>query len=481
MTTSNYETIVIGAGSGGLTVAIGLAGLGRRVALVEGRHVGGDCTNVGCIPSKTLIHLADERGGPENPLPLVQTKRNALREQETEHVRATPNLELINGWARFVGPKRLEVTEADGTRRELAAANIVVATGSRPRTLDIPGLPAERVLTNESVFELAEPPRHLVIIGSGVIGMELAFAFHKLGTRVTVVTTSQRVLASAIPEASEALLHALDDRGIAVYTRARAEGYDQERETLRVRAGDQSVVLEGVDRVLLAIGRERTLDGLDLGRSGVAAGREGVKVDSFGQTNVPGVFAIGDVTPTSHYTHSANAQGRRVVQRIAFPLLPARGPEPLYPSAIFSDPEVASVGLTPEQIARRFHPSLVRRLRVELRDIDRGYTDGVRHGFVIVDAVRLTGRILSATIVGPRASEMISFFTLAISAGISLFRLYRLVYPYPTYSGAIQKVADAFVRETLPHLPRELRAYLRYRLARPEKQAEETRQLVPNA
>ncbi|HEU4326513.1 MAG TPA: NAD(P)/FAD-dependent oxidoreductase [Roseiflexaceae bacterium] len=471
MTLGNYETIVIGAGSGGLTVAIGLAGLGRRVALVEGRHVGGDCTNVGCIPSKTLIHLADERGGPSNPLPLVQTKRDALRDQETEHVRTTPNLELISGWARFVGPKRLEITGSDGARRELAADHIVVATGSRPRRLDIPGLPDERVLTNESVFELAEPPRHLAIIGSGVIGMELAFAFHKLGTRVTVVTTSQRVLASAIPEASEALRRALEDRGIAVYTRARAEGYDQERETLRVRAGDQNVVLEGVDRVLLAIGRERTLEGLELERAGVATGREGVRVDSFGQTSAPGIYAIGDVTPTSHYTHSANAQGRRVVQRIAFPLLPARGPEPLYPSAIFSDPEVASVGMTPEQIARRFHPELVRRLRVELRDIDRGYTDGVRHGFVIVDAVRLTGRILGATIVGPRASEMISFFTLAISAGISLFRLYRLVYPYPTYSGAIQKVADAFMRETLPHLPRELRAYLRYRLARPGKEA----------
>ncbi len=469
MTQGNYETIVVGAGSGGLTVAIGLAGLGRRVALVEGRHVGGDCTNVGCIPSKTLIHLAGERGGPPNPLPLVQTRRNALRDQETEHVRATPNLELIDGWARFVGPKRLEVTGPDGARRVLAADQIVVATGSRPRTIDIPGLPAERVLTNESVFELAEPPRHLAIVGSGVIGMELAFAFHKLGTRVTVVTTSQRVLASAIPEASEALRRALDDCGIAVHTRARAEGYDQAREILRVRAGGQSVALEGVDRVLLAIGRERALEGLDLERAGVAAGREGVRVDSFGQTSARGVYAIGDVTPTSRYTHSANAQGRRVVQRIAFPLLPARSPEPLYPSAIFSDPEVASVGLTPEQIARRFHPGLVRRLRVELRDIDRGYTDGVRHGFVIVDAVRLTGRILGATIVGPRASELISFFTLAISAGISLFRLYRLVYPYPTYSGAIQKVADAFMRETLPHLPRELRAYLRYRLARPMK------------
>jgi pyruvate/2-oxoglutarate dehydrogenase complex dihydrolipoamide dehydrogenase (E3) component len=466
---TTYETVVIGAGSGGLTVAIGLAALGRRVALVEAHAVGGDCTNVGCIPSKTLIHYAGERGGPANPLPLVQERRDALRDKETEHVGATANLELVRGRARFLGPRHLEVLGPDGGRRELRAERVVIATGSRPRALDIPGLPPERALTNESVFELDSPPRHLAIVGSGVIGMELAFAFRKLGSRVSVVTTSARVLASAIPEASEALQRALDDRGVAVFARARAERYDLESETLHIRAGDRALALEGVDRVLVAVGRERNLDGLDLGRAGVAGGPEGIRVSSFGKTSAPGVYAIGDVTPTSRFTHSANAQGRRVVQRIAFPLLPARGPEPLYPSATFSDPEVASVGLMPDQIAARYHPGLVRRLRVDLRDLDRGYTDGVRHGFIIVDAVRLSGRILGATVVGPRASEMISFFTLAISAGISLYRLYRLVYPYPTFSGGIQKVADAFLRETLPRLPAELGAYLRYRLARPPR------------
>ena len=173
------------------------------------------------------------------------------------------------------------------------------------------------------------------------------------------------------------------------------------------------------------------------------------------------------MTPTSAFTHSANAQGRRVVQRIAFPWLPARSPEPFYPSATFSDPEVATAGLSQEQIAKRYHPRLIKRIRVDLvTQTDRGYTDDLKQGFIIVDAVRLTGKILAATIVGPRASEMISLFTLAISNGLSLYKLYSIVYPYPTFSSGVQKVADAFLRETLPQIKTELPAYLIYRWAK---------------
>ena len=219
---------------------------------------------------------------------------------------------------------------------------------------------------------------------------------------------------------------------------------------------------------MIAIGRVRNIDSLGLEQAGVQYDRNGIKVNSYGETSVKGVYAIGDVTPTSAFTHSANAQGRRVVQRIAFPLLPIPKKEPLYPNATFSDPEVATVGLTQQQLAEYCHPEIVRRIRVDFKtDTDRGYTDDIENGFIIVDAVRLTGQILHATIVGPRASEMISFFTLAMSQKISLYKIYRLVYPYPTFSSGILKVADFFMRETLSNLGRELGAYLRYRFARP--------------
>lgn len=456
--TRHFSTIVIGAGSGGLTVAVGLAALGRAVALIEADAVGGDCTNVGCIPSKTLIHLAEQRDHDAAAvLATVQRKRDHLRDEETEWVGHTPHLTLIHGRAQFVGRKQLEVSH-DGRIEQLSADTIVIATGSRPRTITIPGLPPERLLTNESVFEQADAPRHLAIVGAGVIAMELGFAFRKLGSRVTIVSQERRVLSSSAPEAAAVLQETLAAQQIAVRYGVSVTGYDPLSETLQLSSG----AVEQVDRVLLALGRVRNIDRLGLERAGVRfdpAG--GIPVDRRGRTNVSGIYAVGDVTPDSHWTHSANAQGRIVVQSIAFPLLPAPR-RPLYPSATFSDPEVAQVGLSMAQIERRYHPGLIKTMRVELKTTDKGYTEGLERGFVQIYALRLSGRILGATIVGPRASEMISLLTLAITERISLYKLFRLVYPYPTLSLAIQKAADLYVRETLSNLPGELRAVARY-------------------
>ncbi len=468
--TEHFQTIVIGAGSGGMTVAIGMAGLGRRVALIEGNHVGGDCTNVGCVPSKTLIHLAKNfKPGmnPDEALQEVIRKRDALREKETEEIQHMDNLAFIPGMAKFTAPKTLSV-DLNGTARELTADNIVIATGARPRMIDIPGLPEEMILTNESLFDLTNAPRHLVIVGAGVIALEMAFAFQKLGTKVTMFALDRRPLMTAIPEASEAIQKELEKSGITLYCGTVAKACDVSTQSLILQSGDEEIVLRDVDKVLVAVGRVRNLDSLGLEQAGVKVDpRLGVLVNSYGKTNVKGVYAIGDVTPTSAFTHSANAQGRRVVQRIAFPFLPLAKNEPIFPNATFSDPEVATVGMIQAEIAKKYHPQLIKRIRVDFKDhTDRGYTDDVENGFIIVDVIRLTGQILSATIVGPRASEMISFFTLAISQKISLHKIYRLVYPYPTFSSGILKVADFFMRETLPNLGKELGAFLKYRFAK---------------
>jgi len=468
----SFHTIVIGAGSGGLTVAVGLANLGKPVAVIEALHVGGDCTNVGCVPSKTLIHQAEKRGvnDPNGALAEVRRKRDALREKETHEFGAVKHLSLIFGRARLTGPKQVVVTLPDGGERTLSAEKIVIATGARPRKLAISGLPAERALTNESVFELPAAPRHLAVVGGGVIGVELAFAFRKLGSQVSVVDMAPRLLTRHLPEAAQAVEASLRAKGVNLHFGVGVHSYDEATQTLRIERQGAVTALEGVDYALVAVGRERNVEGLGLETTGVTfAAREGIATDSYGRTNVPGIYAIGDVTATSAFTHSANAQGRRVVQRIAFPWLPARAPEPFYPSATFSDPEVATAGMSQQQLAARYRPELVKRIRVDLvTQTDRGYTDDVQQGAIIVDAVRLTGKILSVTIVGPRASEMISLFTLAIQEGISLYKLYRVVYPYPTFSSGIQKVADAFLRETLTGLRGELAIFLRYRWARPQ-------------
>lgn len=299
--------------------------------------------------------------------------------------------------------------------------------------------------------------------------MEMAFAFRKLGAKVTMYALDPRPLAVYIPEVSEALQPEIEKMGITTYYGTTATGFNEATKTLTLKQGDKEIQIPDVDKVLVAVGRVRNLESLGLDQAQVKwDARMGVMVNSFGESNVKGVYAIGDVTPTSAFTHSANAQGRRVIQRIAFPFLPLAKKEPIFPNATFSDPEVANVGLTQKQIAEKYHPQLIKRIRVDFKDhTDRGYTDGVENGFIIVDVMRLTGQILHVTIVGTNASEMISFFTLAISQKVSLHKIYRLVYPYPTFSSGILKVADFFMRETVPNIGKELGAFLKYRFAKP--------------
>jgi len=288
---------------------------------------------------------------------------------------------------------------------------------------------------------------------------------------VTIFALDKRALMTSIPEAAEAIQASLDRKNITTHYGTTAKSFDESSRTLTLTQGDNEIAVNDVDQVLMAIGRVRNIDALGLEQAGVKSDpRMGIASNSFGETSVKGVYAIGDVTSTSAFTHSANAQGRRVVQRIAFPYLPMAKKEPLFPSATFSDPEVATVGLTVAELEAQCHPEAIKRIRVDLKgNTDRAYTDGIEEGFIIVDAVRLTGRILHATIVAPHASEMISFFTLAMSQKISLYKIYRLVYPYPTFSSGILKVGDFFMRETLTNLPKEIGAYLRYRFARPRK------------
>lgn len=463
-TEPTYDVIVIGAGSGGLTVAIGLAGLGRRVALVEAARVGGDCTNVGCIPSKRLIYLSrdpESRADPDRLLASVRATRDALAAHEDHEISTSERIDLIRGRAALGPNRRVAVIGAEGAR-EITARHVVIATGSRPRPLDIAGLPPERLLTNESLFELERLPEHLAIVGAGPIGVEMACAFARVGTLVTLIDLESRVLSMADPEASAALETALVDQGISLRLEATVLGYDTSRRTLGLEGPTWTEELPRVDAVLVAIGRVPNVEGFD---GEVAVGPRGVAVDKWGRTSTRGVWAVGDVTPIAHETHAANALGRRIVQRIALPWLSLGGRPPTIPSAVFSDPEVAWVGPTAEERAARCHPNALRHVRVNLADTDRGLTDAVRHGFVAITAVRFTGRVVSATVVGPHASELLPLLVLAVSRRTSLLRLQRLVYAYPTFAGTIGAVADEFARQTLPHLRSEFLAYLRYRVA----------------
>ena len=466
-----FHTLIIGAGSGGLTVAAGLSALGKKTAVVEAAHVGGDCTNVGCVPSKTLIHLVNSMDtssmSAAEILREVQRKRNSLRDLETEETREVNNLDLVEGYARLLDKSMVEVSHADGSKSVYKAKNIVLATGAKPLIIPVPGLPEEHKLTNLSMFEQTDKPEHFAIVGSGVIGVEMAQAFAKLGSKVSIVSLADRVLDRMDAEASQVIERSLQEQNVDLYLGAQTDHYDEATNTLFVKQDGKLLALNGVDKVLLAIGRVPATKGIGLEEIGVQVERNGIPTDGYGGTNVKGIYAVGDITQSSNFTHSANAQGRRLVQRLAFPFLPRLSKEPEYPSATFSDPEVATVGKSLAELHKQYHPSLIKTLRYDLAKTDKGYTQSLDRGFVQLHVVRLTGRILSATIVAPKASEMISLITAHMYNGLSVYKLSGLIFPYPVLGDGIKKAADSFVFETLPKLPQEVGAYLKYRWAKP--------------
>lgn len=457
-----YHTIVIGSGAAGLTVAVGLAKLGKTVLLIEKHKVGGDCTNVGCVPSKTLIHLSwrvSDVLSADQILAMVAQRSHRLEAEERAWLLAMPGLTLLFGEAKFLSKDRLEVLDKEGNLSQVTGRRIVIASGARAQTPALPGLPSERYLTNANLFDLTALPSHLAIVGAGAIGCEMAFAFRRLGCRVSLVGP---VLAGYEPECSEAILNSLVQAGVEVYVKARANGYQLSSRSLLVTGQDQSFAIPDVEKVLVAAGRRPNLD-LDLENVGVRFDHKGIHTDSNGFTGSGKIYALGDVVARSNTTHSANHQGRRLLRHLTLPFLPL-GREPHYPRAVFCSPEVAQVGPTLAELRQRMPPELIRTVKVELKDTDRGYTSYLEHGFVQLHAVRLTGRLLSASVVSECAGEMIPLLTLAINQNLTLYRLADLVFPYPTLSDAIKKASDNFVVATLTGLPHETLLYLKHRI-----------------
>jgi len=466
--THTYKAAVIGAGSGGLTLAIGLAGFGHDVVLIEGGQIGGDCTNVGCIPSKALLHGA--RSEIADPLAWTRAKRDDLARREADEMAEHERIHLVRGWASLTAARDPHVVSVDdgGTTHLVRAEHVVIAGGSRPVTLDIDGLEAQRVVTNEGLFELESPPAGLLIVGGGAIAVEMATAFAALGTRVAIVELRERLLASEDPLISDVVERSLRAQGIGLHLGTTIERVDSDTAHLA-----DGTAVDGVDRVLMAVGRRPRLDGLSLERAGVRSEVSGIVADDWGRTSVERIWAVGDVTGNTLTTHGAGAVGRRTVRAIALPQLPKTGRLGAVPSATYGEPEVASVGMTLAELAR-FPEASRQRIVVDHADIDRGYTDDIVDGRLVVDVERFTGRILRATIVGPGASDLIGMFTMAIDNGIGLRKLFGTVHPYPSHAELLRQAADDFARITYSNLLSEWLAMARGRTARFRQRARRT-------
>ena len=447
---TDYDLIIIGAGSAGLTAARFARGLGLSVALVERSRVGGDCTWTGCVPSKALLKAAGvahsmrnaDRFGLPRFDPAIDLRtvmgriRSVIREiydAESPDALARQGIDVIAGEASFTGP---DVVKVDG--RSLTARRFLVCTGASPVVPDIPGLEGVAYHTYESVWELGELPSSMSIIGAGAVGCELAQAFARLGSEVTLIEAADRILPSEDPEASDVVSRRFTDERIKVLSRQTAQSVSSRDgdSGVRIRLPDGGSV--DADALLVAVGRRSNITGLGLEAAGVQATTAGIAMNRHLQTANRRIYAAGDVTGGPQFTHYAGWQGFMAVRNAFLPMntVAVRGS---VPRAVFTDPAVAQTGLT-EAEAKEVHSDKVKVTRWPMNEVDRALTDGDSDGFV--KAVHLpNGRVLGATIVGSRADEMVQEWTLAIDRGIKLGDLARSMHVYPTLSMASQQLA----------------------------------------
>jgi pyruvate/2-oxoglutarate dehydrogenase complex dihydrolipoamide dehydrogenase (E3) component len=455
-----YNLVVIGAGTAGLVCAAGAAGLGARVALVERELMGGDCLNVGCVPSKALLRAARAaaavrgagsfgiRASPgEVDFAAVMQRLRRLRAglSPTDSAARFRSLgvDVFLGDGGFTGRDAVEVAG-----QTLRFRRAVIATGARAVVPEVPGLTEADILTNETVFSLTELPRRLAVLGGGPIGCELAQAFARFGSRVTLLQRDARLLPRDDPDASALVHQALQRDGVDVVTGCQVVSATSRAGEkilhVRIGEGDREVA---ADAVLAGAGRQPNVERLGLEAAGVTFDpRRGVTVDDRLRTSNPSIFSAGDVCSRFQFTHAADAMARVALQNALF-FGRARASSLVIPWCTYTDPEVAHVGLT-EAMAKEQN----QRVRVfvqSLAHVDRAVLDGESEGFVKVLVKAGTDRIVGATIVAAHAGEMIGEVSLAMTHGLGLRRLAGTIHPYPTQAEALRKLGDAYNRTRL--------------------------------
>lgn len=466
-----YHLVAIGGGTAGLVSAVGAAGLGARTALIERHLMGGDCLNVGCVPSKGVISAArswhDAResrerfGGPAvdgvGEFAVAMERMRRLRADISHHDSAKRfsdlGVDIHLGHGRFVSPDTIDV---DGRRLKFRRA--VVATGGRASAPPIPGLDTVRYLTNETVFSLTELPARFGVIGGGPIGSEMAQAFARFGSSVTLLEQAGHVLAREDADAAAIVQSALIRDGVELELNIKV---------VRIEArGDKKVVfferdgetLESeFDELLVAVGRKPNLEGLGLDEAGIEYDRFGVKVDDGLRTTNKRVYACGDVASRFKFTHTADAQARIVIQNALF-YGRAKASKLVIPWCTYTSPEIAHVGMYAKDADAK--GLQFETITIQLSEVDRAVLDGETDGFLRVHHTK--GKILGATLVAAHAGDMIGELALAMTAGVDLGKISSTIHPYPTQGEIIRKAGDAYRRGSLtPRVQKLLATWFR--------------------
>jgi len=456
-----YNLVVVGAGTAGLVTAAGAAGLGAKVALVEKHLLGGDCLNVGCVPSKALLRAArahaDARDAGEYGVAVppgvridfdavmerMRRLRASLSHHDSAHRFRELGVDVYLGAGGFTGPHSMNVGG-----KMLRFKKACIATGARAKAPPIPGLEAAGHLTNETVFSITQLPWRLAVIGGGPIGCELSQAFARFGSKVTLLQSAERILPRDDAECAARVEASLRRDGVEVICRTRV------LEASRVSGGKKVQYEAGgrvheieVDEILVGVGRAPNVQGLGLEEAGVEYDEaRGVRVNDRLQTSNPDIYAAGDICSAYQFTHTADALARIVIQNALFKGR-ARASKLVVPWCTYTDPELAHVGMYPEDAEKT--GIQVATFTQEFKEVDRAVLDGEEGGLAKIHVAKGTDRILGATILARHAGEMVSEITVAMTGGLGLKALSKTIHPYPTQSEALRKIGDAYQRTRL--------------------------------
>ncbi|MFN1833635.1 NAD(P)/FAD-dependent oxidoreductase [Balneola sp. MJW-20] len=458
MSKYDYDMIVIGGGAAGLTGSGIAANLGAKTMMVEKERLGGDCTWTGCIPSKALLKSA------RLVRQLKEGSRYGLKDQEVsfdfpeimDHVRKTiqevyedadrpeifeeMGITVTHGKAKFKDPHTILIEKKDGITETYSSRYFLIATGARAFIPPIPGLNDTNYLTSHSLFEIKEQPDHLLIIGGGPIGTEMAQSFRSLGSEVTVVDAGSGILHKEDPEMVNILQDRLIRQGVKYHFNAEVhEVTEREGElTVHFDCGDTEFEIKG-DALLVATGRTANTASLELENTGVIYTAKGVHVDDSCRTNVSHIFASGDVTGEYQFTHMSEHMSKVAVTR-ALIKIPMKIDRDHVPRVTFTDPELAQIGASEEELKKKGISHEV--YRFPYSKIDRALAENDTEGMIKVMAKKLSGNILGATAVGPHAGEIISEYALAMKNGVSMRSLADTIHPYPSWGLGARRAAD---------------------------------------
>ncbi len=459
MATYDFDMIVIGGGAAGLTASGISANFGAKTLMIEADRLGGDCTWTGCIPSKALLKAGKVArqikdagkyglidGEPEIDFQKVmqhvdEVRKEVYRDTDRPEIFEDMGIEVVHGSASFADAHTIEIKLKEGGVRTVSSRKFIIATGAKAFVPPIPGIEEIDYLTNESLFEIEELPKELLIIGGGPVGTEMSQAFVNLGAEVSVIDMASQIMINDDPELVEILRAELENQGVKYELNASVQKVKQEGERVKVHVeidGNKKVI-EG-DALLMATGRRANISSLNLEAAGVNTNNGNITINESCQTNQKHIYAAGDVTGRYQFTHMCEHMAKIAATKALLKVIPMKIEKDLVPWVTFTSPELAHIGKTEKQLKEDGVKFEV--YRFPYSKIDRAVSEGEDIGLVKIFAKKLSGKILGATVVGAHAGEFISEYAVAIKNGVSMRGIADTIHPYPSWGLGARRAAD---------------------------------------